>query len=102
MAKFWGELQQMKKFNFLICYDIADPKRLAKIAKNLEKVSIRIQKSIFYYVEATARDIEQTVMMIEQIINNDEDDVRVYKIDKNSSINLKKGIDLKKPNIIKG
>lgn len=92
----------MKKFNFLICYDIADPKRLVKIAKNLEKVSIRIQKSVFYYVEATARDIEEIIMIVEQIINRDEDDVRVYKIDKNSSINLERGIDLKKPNIIKG
>ena len=91
----------MKKFNFLICYDIADPKRLAKIAKNLEKVSIRIQKSIFYYMEATAKDIEQIVSIIEEIINRDEDDVRVYKVDKNLSINLKHGIDLKKPNIIK-
>ncbi len=91
----------MKKFNFLICYDIADPKRLAKIAKSLEKVSIRIQKSIFYYMEATAKDIEQIVTIIEKIINRDEDDVRVYKVDKNLSINLKRGIDLKKPNIIK-
>lgn len=91
----------MKKFNFLICYDIADSKRLVKIAKNLEKVSIRIQKSIFYYMEATAKDIEQIVSIIEEIINRDEDDVRVYKVDKNLSINLKHGIDLKKPNIIK-
>lgn len=92
----------MKKFNFLICYDIADSKRLTKIAKNLEKVSIRIQKSIFYYMEATAKDIEQIVSIIEEIINKDEDDVRVYKVDKNLSINLKRGINLKQPNIIKG
>jgi len=91
----------MKKFNFLICYDITDPKRLAKIAINLEKVSIRIQKSIFYYMEATAKDIEQIVSIIEGIINKDEDDVRVYKVDKNLSINLRHGIDLRKPNIIK-
>ena len=92
----------MKKFNFLICYDIADSKRLTKIAKNLENVSIRIQKSIFYYMEATAKDIEQIVSIIEEIINKDEDDVRVYKVDKNLSINLKRGINLKQPNIIKG
>ena len=40
----------MKKFNFLICYDISDEKRLAKVAKELEKVSIRIQKSIFFFL----------------------------------------------------
>ena len=92
----------MKKFNALICYDIADSKRLAKVARNLEKVSIRIQKSIFYYMDARAEDIKNIVKILEEIIDKNEDDVRIYKVDKNSSINLKKGINLIKPNIIKG
>ena len=92
----------MKKYNALICYDIANPKRLAKIAKSLEKVSIRIQKSIFYYMDATSEDIKGIVNIIEEIIDKENDDVRIYKVDKNSSINLESGIDLKKPNIIKG
>jgi len=91
----------MKKFNALICYDIADKKRLAKIARNLEKVSIRIQKSLFYYMDATVDDIKMITMIIENIIDDNEDDVRIYKIDKNSSINLQQGINLKKPNIIR-
>ena len=91
----------MKKFNALICYDISNPKRLAKIARNLEKVSIRIQKSIFYYVDARAEDIKNIVKILEEIIDKNEDDVRIYKVDKNSSINLKKGINLRKPNIIR-
>jgi CRISPR-associated protein Cas2 len=92
----------MKQFNALICYDIADKKRLAKVAKSLEKVSIRIQKSIFYYIEATVDDIKEIVKSLDEIINEKEDDVRIYKVDKNSSIHLKHGIDLKKPNIIRG
>jgi len=92
----------MKKFNALICYDIADKKRLAKVAKNLEKVSIRIQKSIFYYLNATVPDIQKIVKILMDIIDNEKDDIRIYKVDKNSSINLKNGINLKKPNIIKG
>ena len=89
-------------FNALICYDIANPKRLSKVAKSLEKVSIRIQKSIFYYVEATSQDIKEIVKIIEDIIDKQNDDVRIYKVDKNSSLHLMKGINLKKPNIIKG
>jgi len=90
------------KFNALICYDIADNKRLAKVAKNLEKVSIRIQKSIFYYIEATTDDIKEIVEILNKIIDKEEDDVRIYKVDKNRSIHLKHGINLKKPNIIRG
>jgi len=92
----------MKKFNALICYDISDPKRLSKVAKHMEKISIRIQKSIFYYIEATTNDIKEIVQLLEDIIDNSYDDVRIYKVDKNSSINLKHGINLKQPNIIKG
>ena len=91
----------MKKFNALICYDIANPKRLSKVAKNLEKISIRIQKSIFFYMEATMQDIQEIVKIIESIIDEKDDDVRIYKVDKNSSLHLMKGINLKKPNIIK-
>ncbi len=92
----------MKRYNALICYDIADPKRLAKIARNLERVSIRIQKSIFYYMDASSEDIKNIVEIIEEIIDKENDDVRIYKVDKNSSINLESGINLKNPNIIKG
>ena len=85
----------MKRYNTLICYDIADKRRLNKVAKSLEKVSIRIQKSIFYYMEASVYDIKDIVKTLEKIIDKDEDDVRIYKVDKNSSLNLKSGIDLK-------
>ena len=90
----------MKRFNALICYDIADKKRLSKVAKSLEKVSIRIQKSIFYYIEATTQDIKEIVEILENTIDKEDDDVRIYKVDKNSSINLMRGINLKRPNII--
>jgi len=90
----------MKKFNFLICYDISDEKRLAKVAKELEKVSIRIQKSIFFYPEASKDEITSLVVSLEEIIEKDEDDIRIYKIDINHSLNLKSGIDLKNPNIL--
>jgi len=90
----------MKKFNALICYDIADPKRLAKVARSLEKIAIRIQKSIFYYMEASTDDIKNIVRILENIIDDEKDDIRIYKVDKNSSINLNGAIDLKKPNLI--
>jgi len=90
----------MKKFNFLVCYDIADVKRLKKVAKTLETVAMRIQKSIFYYMDASAEDIKHLVEIFNKIIDPKEDDIRIYKIDIHSSINLKSAINLRKPNII--
>ena len=90
----------MKKFNFLVCYDIADVKRLRKIAKILEALAMRIQKSIFYYMDATSEDIKKLVKILNETIDHKEDDIRIYKIDIYSSINLESAINLKKPHII--
>lgn len=92
----------MKRFDFLVCYDIADTKRLRRVAKCLESVAMRIQKSIFYYMGASAGDITSLVKILNEIIDKKEDDIRIYKIDIHSSINLKSAINLKKPNIIGG
>ena len=31
----------------IVCYDIADPRRLNRVAKTLEAVGVRVQKSVF-------------------------------------------------------
>lgn len=90
----------MKNFNFLVCYDISCEKRLQKVAKTLEKVSIRIQKSIFFYQNAQKSDIKDLVEQLNKIIDNNKDDIRIYKIDIENSMHFKSAIDLKNPNII--
>jgi len=90
----------MKRFDFLVCYDMADTKRLRKVAKVLERESIRIQKSQFFYLGATQEDIVDLVDELNTIIDKDKDDIRIYKVDKLSSIHLKSGVNLKQPNLI--
>lgn len=90
----------MKRFNFLICYDISNEKRLHKIAKILEKVSIRIQKSIFFYCNASKEDIKFLVEDLNKVINKKYDDIRIYKIDVENSMHINSGVDLKNPNIL--
>lgn len=92
----------MKRFNFLICYDIADKKRLVKVAKSLEKEAIRIQNSVFYYMDGSKDDIKKIVSTLEEIIDSQADDIRIYKVDKDSSLHLKSGVNLKQPNILRG
>lgn len=89
----------MKTYNYLVCYDISDDKRLRKVARILEQSAIRIQKSIFLYQIGLSYNLNELVSsLLEQITN--EDDVRIYKIDINTSLSINSAIDLKKPNII--
>lgn len=90
----------MKRFNFLVCYDIADAKRLQKIAKLLESFSIRIQFSLYYCMDVSADEMKELVKKLDDLMNQDEDDVCIYKVDKTKSLHLKSAVDLKQPNIL--
>ena len=65
---------------FLIAYDIADKKRVAKIGRFLSKIGIRIEYSIFY-IKATKEEMVEIAMKINDIIEPEMDDVRIYKIE---------------------
>lgn len=83
----------MKKRDYLICYDIADPKRLAKLARFLEKRAFRIQYSVFFAPKKSKEEIYQLAQQITEYIDPEEDDVRIYKI-KDYGIILGKAYDL--------
>ncbi len=68
----------MELFHFLLIYDIRDDKRLRKIAKIMEKYSIRVQKSVFemYASEKTLKKLRYEV----SDIISEEDYVVYFKI----------------------
>jgi len=84
---------------FLIAYDISDKKRLSKVAKILEQKAMRIQKSLYFYQTNNSDKLKNLVKIINENISN-EDDVRIYKIDINSSLAINSAINLKTSNII--
>ena len=86
----------MKRYNFIISYDISNDKRLRKIAKLLEKKAIRIQYSVFYLPNATKEELHNILNKLLKLYNEKEDDIRVYNI-KNSGINLASAINLDQP-----
>jgi len=65
---------------FIVAYDIADTKRVAKLGRFLSKIGIRIEYSIFY-VKATKDEITEIAMKINDIIDTEMDDVRIYEIE---------------------
>jgi len=90
----------MRVFDFLFCYDIADEKRLKKVAKVMENSAIRIQYSVFFYPDATKLQIQQITTKLIDIIDEEVDDIRIYQVDIKRSFFLNSGIDLKNPTII--
>ena len=92
----------MKRFDFIICYDISDAKRIRRVAKRLEGDAIRIQKSIFFVMQISKNELRTLVEKLLTLIDEKNDDLRVYKVEVSNSLNLKSGIDLREPNIIGG
>ncbi len=66
--------------NYIISYDISDHKRLAKLARYLEKEALRIQFSIFYAQDVNQIDLFELIETINSIIDPEDDDVRIYTV----------------------
>ncbi len=62
---------------YLLTYDIANPKRLAKVAKAMEAIGERVQDSVF---EAwlTGEELEKLVKKTGKIMKESEDSLRIY------------------------
>ena len=65
--------------NMIVAYDIADPQRLAKIARLMLDYGKRVQKSIF---EASVNPFifQQMKANMEAIIKEDEDGVKYFPL----------------------
>ena len=84
--------------DYIVSYDISNYKRLAKLARNLEKHAMRIQKSGFLLSSVSNHELLGIINMITEIIDLDADDVRIYTI-VDPGIALAKAINLDDPYI---
>ena len=86
----------MSKQDFLICYDIADEKRVGKIGKLVEKNAMRIQRSVYFYEQVSKEELTVLMEKVLTILDEEADDLRVYTI-KNKGIHFGEAIDLDNP-----
>ena len=84
--------------DYIISYDIADKKRLAKLARTLEKVAMRIQNSVFLYSSVKENELLGIIDVINTIIDDEADDVRIYTV-LDAGIALGQAVDLSNPYI---
>lgn len=64
---------------YMFCYDIADPKRLRKTAKMLEKYGLRVQKS-FFQCDIEEEKAERIFLDAKSFLNEKEDSFVLYPI----------------------
>jgi len=73
------------KSPYLVCYDIADEKRLTRIYRLMKGRGLHIQYSVFYCV-LTWQELKKLKNEIRQIIHPRYDDVRIYPLSKDSLV----------------
>lgn len=64
---------------FLICYDITDPKRLARTHRYFTRVATPIQYSVFIY-QGDERSLRKIMERAVSLINPKQDDLRCYPL----------------------
>ncbi len=65
--------------NMIVAYDIADPKRLTRVARIVSDYGVRVQKSIFE-VMAGDRVFTEMKTRIEKVIVPEEDGVKYFPL----------------------
>lgn len=65
--------------NYLITYDISDPKRLGRTHRYLKRVGLALQYSVFV-VRLTERQLDRVMIALSKLIDARFDDVRAYPI----------------------
>lgn len=65
--------------NMIVAYDIAEPRRLNKVAKVVKDYGVRVQKSIFE-VDVDGRSFSEMKARVEDIIEASEDGVKYFPL----------------------
>ena len=66
----------------ILTYDVADHRRLAKIAKIMEDYGTRVQYSVFE-VHADLSVLKEIMGRASKIMNKEEDSIRIYPLCRN-------------------
>jgi CRISPR-associated protein Cas2 len=74
------------KANYLVCYDIADPRRLGRIFRYLKGKGLHLQYSVFF-CSLTRPELQEMKNELAGRINDKEDDVRIYPLPAKALVN---------------
>ncbi|MCP5319272.1 MAG: CRISPR-associated endonuclease Cas2 [Pseudomonadales bacterium] len=69
----------MSESPMLLCYDIRNPRRLVRVYRRARRFGLALQYSVFY-LELSESRLNDLLDQIHSVIDETEDDVRVYRI----------------------
>ncbi len=64
---------------YIICYDITEPRRLGRIHRALKKAALPVQYSVFLFC-GTPEQLALCLARLEAIMDPDTDDIRAYPL----------------------
>ena len=64
---------------YVVCYDIASPRRLRRVAKLMLAFGERVQKSVFE-CDLTPKERAQLESQARELLNANEDSLRFYRL----------------------
>lgn len=64
---------------YIICYDITEPRRLGRIHRTLKKAALPVQYSVFLF-RGTPEQLALCLARLEAIMDPDTDDIRAYPL----------------------
>jgi len=67
------------KSSYLVCYDITDPRRLARVFRLMKSRALHLQYSVFLG-RFTWQGLKDLKAQLAGIINSERDDVRIYPL----------------------
>ena len=76
-------MSQQQRAHWLVSYDIAEPRRLARVFRHLKKAGTPVQYSVFS-VPASHRQMKTLIAELALLVDKREDDVRAYRIPERS------------------
>ena len=72
-------MSQTQSAHWLVTYDIADPRRLARVFKCMRKAGVPVQYSVFA-VDASSVQMKMLMARLAKLIDLRADDVRAYRL----------------------
>lgn len=73
------------KANYLVCYDISDPKRLNRVFRHMKGIGIHLQYSVFHCT-LTWAELNELKRRLKELIDAKYDDIKIYPLPANCKI----------------
>ena len=68
-----------QRINWIVCYDIADIRRLTRVHRCLKKEGLPVQYSVFL-LKANEKGMRRVMDRLNQMIDSGQDDIRAYPV----------------------